>query len=154
MVDASSAAAASTSAAMDANEEISRLVLPQLDRHLAVPLVRFLEDNDVYPRHDLLHARLELLSGTNMVHELQNVRIELDGQSKQAEIVKETESKLEQLFKRNDELRGRADKVIEIISDPNVAAALGQDKERNLTTLREKYSVRGRASPRVVHISV
>ena len=99
--------------------------------------MQFLEDNDVYPRNDLLQAKRELLSATNMLPYLDSVRKD------NGEDVNETETqgKLADLSLKRDELKEKADRVIEILADPNVATALGQDKERNLTTLREKYNV-------------
>ena len=135
-------ASSSLSALAMQHREISQQVLPQLDRHLALPLVQFLEDNDVYPKQDLLRAKYELLKPTNLVHYIESVRKELEGQEKAREIEEQTKQHTEQAIRRRDELREKADRVIETISDPNVAAALGQDKERNLATLREKYNVR------------
>ena len=152
MVDATSAnsspSSSSNNAALDTNIEISRLVLPQLDRHLALSLVQFLEDNDVYPRNDLLQAKRELLSATNMLPYLDSVRKDIGEDVNETE----TQGKLADLSLKRDELKEKADRVIEILADPNVATALGQDKERNLTTLREKYNV-GALTARVARLA-
>ena len=124
-----------------ANSEISARILPHLDRHLALPIVQFLEEHGVYPRQELLQAKYELLRPTNMVHYVESLRKELEGGAGNAKS-DEIEQRAQQVIRRRDDLKDKADRVIEIISNPQVAAALGQDKERNLATLREKYNVR------------
>ena len=131
----------STSLLSTANSEISARILPHLDRHLALPVVQFLEEQGVYPKQELLQAKYELLQPTNMVHYVESILEELEGEHGKTKS-DEVEKRAQQIIRMRDELKDKADKVIEIISNPQVAAALGQDKERNLATLREKYSVR------------
>lgn len=123
--------------------DISHLVLPHLDRHLALPVLNYLEENAVHDKQELLQAKYELLRPTNMVHYVEAIRKELGqglslSQSQDADVQKRED----ELVRKRDELREKADKVIEIISNPDVATSLGQDKERNLATLKEKYGVR------------
>lgn len=127
---------------MDANVEISSLLLPHLDRHLALPILEFLEEQNVYPKDELLAAKYELLKPTNMIHFVESTRKELENDQSEG-LSSEMEKKAQEILQKRDELKQKADKVIEIISNPQVATALGQDKERNLATLREKYNVSG-----------
>lgn len=136
-----------SSSAMQSNVEISSRILPHIDRHLALPVLNFLEEHAVYPKEEVLQAKLELLQPTNMVHYLDNVRKELAGDSSDS-VSSEVTAKADKIVERREELKSKADTVIEIISNPEVAASLGQDKERNLTTLREKYHVSARLSGR------
>jgi len=122
--------------------DISHLVLPHLDRHLALPVLNYLEENAVHDKQELLQAKYELLRPTNMVHYVEAIRKELGqglslSQSQDADVQKRED----ELVRKRDELREKADKVIEIISNPDVATSLGQDKERNLATLKEKYGL-------------
>lgn len=94
----------------------------------------------MYPKDEVLQAKYELLQPTNMVHYLESVRKELAGDSSDS-VSPEIKAKADKVVQRREELKSKADTVIEIISNPEVAASLGQDKERNLTTLREKYHV-------------
>jgi translation initiation factor 3 subunit E len=137
----------STTTAMNENLEISSLLLPHVDRHLALPVLNFLEEHAVYPKEELLQAKYELLQPTNMVHYLESLRKEIAGDSSDS-LSPEIQAKADKVVQRREELRSKADKVIEIISNPEVAASLGQDKERNLTTLREKYHVSSAIIPR------
>jgi len=125
---------------MEANTEISSLLLPHLDRHLALPILDFLEERNVYPKNELLAAKYELLKPTNMIHYVESTRKELENDNSEG-LSSEMEKKAQQILEKRDELKEKADKVIEIISNPQVATALGQDKERNLATLKEKYNL-------------
>lgn len=42
-------------------------VAPQLDRHLVFPLLEFLQERQLYNDEEILKAKIELLSETNMV---------------------------------------------------------------------------------------
>lgn len=78
-----------------------------------------------------------------MVHYVESLRLELEGKTEKSDSsnAQRTEQRAQQIIEKRDELRAKADSVIEIISNPQVAESLGQDKERNLATLKEKYNV-------------
>lgn len=135
--------ASNDAASSSDNSDISSRVLPHLDRHLALPVLQFLEEQDVYPKAELLQAKYDLLRPTNMVHYVESLRLELEGKTEKSDSsnAQRTEQRAQQIIEKRDELRAKADSVIEIISNPQVAESLGQDKERNLATLKEKYNV-------------
>ena len=55
---------ASTDAAKyDLTSELGK----HLDRHLVFPLLEFLQSRRVYPEHEILEAKIALLSKTNMI---------------------------------------------------------------------------------------
>ena len=141
---ASTSSSSLNGAAGDQHVEISDLVLPHLDRHLALPVLNFLEEQGVYDKTEVLQAKYDLLKPTNMVLYVESIRRELAGEPepKDGQSPGPVKAKADEILKRGEELKQKADKVIEIISNPQVAASLGQDKERNLATLKEKYSVR------------
>jgi translation initiation factor 3 subunit E len=58
--------------------DLTERLLPQLDRHLCLPLLDFLDSNGSYEHRDLLHAKLEILKSTNMVTYLAQLDKELD----------------------------------------------------------------------------
>jgi translation initiation factor 3 subunit E len=47
--------------------ELTTKLAPYLDRHLVIPLMEFLNVKGIYDETDLLRAKLDLLSNTNMV---------------------------------------------------------------------------------------
>lgn len=137
------AASSSSSSSSNGAVEISDLVLPHLDRHLALPVLNFLEEQGIYAKNEVLQAKLDLLQPTNMVHYVESIRRELAGEPEPADgqSPKAVKERADEILRKGEQLKQKADKVIEIISNPQVAASLGQDKERNLATLKEKYSV-------------
>ncbi len=50
-----------------AEYDLTTKIIPYLDRHLAIPLLSFLIENEVFPAEQLLPAQYELAKGTNMV---------------------------------------------------------------------------------------
>jgi translation initiation factor 3 subunit E len=50
-----------------AEYDLSKTIIPCLDRHLAFPLLAHLSEVSIFPDHDVLVAQYELAKGTNMV---------------------------------------------------------------------------------------
>lgn len=61
-------------------------VLPNLDRHLVLPLLDFLESRGTYSHDDVLKAKYDLLKPTNMVTFVLGLKREIDGTSEDAEV--------------------------------------------------------------------
>lgn len=57
--------------------DLTYSLLPNLDRHLALPLIDHLDERQAYPHNELLQAKLELLRSTNMVNYIATVDKEL-----------------------------------------------------------------------------
>ncbi|CAG8500416.1 10959_t:CDS:2 [Diversispora eburnea] len=112
-----------------ANYDLIPRMIPYLDRHLVLPLLNFLSSNKIYPDHDLFKAKYELLAKTNMVDFISELYIEIHGD-------KEVPSEVLQGL---ETLQTEAQKVMDIITNPEVIAALRQDKLQNLHFLKEKY---------------
>lgn len=54
-------------AAAMANYDLTSRIAPHLDRHLVFPLLEFLQERQLYDDDEILKAKIELLSQTNMV---------------------------------------------------------------------------------------
>lgn len=52
---------------MGSSHDLTWKVAPQLDRHLVFPLLEFLQERQLYNDEEILKAKIELLSETNMV---------------------------------------------------------------------------------------
>lgn len=50
-----------------ANYDLTSRIAPHLDRHLVFPLLEFLQERQLYAEDEILKAKIELLSQTNMV---------------------------------------------------------------------------------------
>ena len=61
-------------------------VLPNLDRHLVLPLLDFLESRGTYSHKEVLQAKYDLLKPTNMVTFVLGIKREMEGTSEDAEV--------------------------------------------------------------------
>ncbi|KAI1303225.1 eukaryotic translation initiation factor 3 subunit E [Mortierella claussenii] len=120
--------------------DLTARMIPFLDLHLVFPLLEFLEIEELYTPATLLEARYELALKTNMIDFIEK----LDGELKDAgvtpaagELVKRREDILEQLQNSQSE----AQKVLDVIENPDVIAALRQDKLQNLQFLKDNYAM-------------
>jgi len=71
-------AAPSPSSASSTDKLLPRVV-ENLDRHLVLPLLDFLESRDKYSHEEILKAKIDLLGKTNMVTFVEGMQRELEG---------------------------------------------------------------------------
>ena len=50
-----------------AEHDLTKTVIPYLDRHLSFPLLAHLSELEIFPAEDVTAAQYELAKGTNMV---------------------------------------------------------------------------------------
>ncbi|KAF9981938.1 eukaryotic translation initiation factor 3 subunit E [Modicella reniformis] len=121
--------------------DLTSKMIPFLDQHLVFPLLEFLEINELfYTPSSLLQARYELSLKTNMVDFIDKLHGELEDAGvapASIELPKKPEEILEQLEAAQSEAR----KVLDVIENPDVVAALRQDKLQNLQFLKDNYSM-------------
>ncbi|RKP07229.1 eIF3 subunit 6 N terminal domain-containing protein [Thamnocephalis sphaerospora] len=121
-----------------AEYDLTAQMIPFLDCHLAVPLMQFLTLKEIYSNEDLLKAKYELLSKTNMVDFTVSVYQELNNTEEESEeLTKRREEVLAKLHALSEEVQ----KVLEVIEDPEVIASLKQDKLHNQQILRERFNL-------------
>ncbi|ODN90153.1 eukaryotic translation initiation factor 3 subunit E [Cryptococcus wingfieldii CBS 7118] len=121
-----------------AQYDLTQKLIPNLDRHLAIPLLTHLADTHIYPQEQLARAQYDLTKSTNMVDWVQ----QLHSQIGDAEAVDFDKLKTEATAKYN-ELQEKAQPVTSVIENPEAVAKLrsGGDKERNLELLRTEYKI-------------
>ncbi|KAI8057774.1 eIF3 subunit 6 N terminal domain-containing protein [Syncephalis plumigaleata] len=121
-----------------AEYDLTLKMIPFLDRHLAVPLLQFLELKNTYPAKDLLQAKYDLLLKTNMVDFTANVYKELhDTEEESAELMAHREQVINQLNKLDESVQ----EVLEILQDPEVLATVKQDKMHSHEILSERFGL-------------
>ncbi|OAV93372.1 hypothetical protein PTTG_09345 [Puccinia triticina 1-1 BBBD Race 1] len=125
---------------LDTFDLTSRLI-PQLDRHLVLPLLEFLDSNGIYPHQQLLQAKYDALKETNMITYLTGLHRELYDLDDQAPVPQEFSQKEEQVMNKLDTLQESVDQIMSVISAPEVVAALRQDKAQNLAYLEKEHNV-------------
>ncbi|GAA5952164.1 hypothetical protein JCM8115_003520 [Rhodotorula mucilaginosa] len=128
-----------------ASHDIYGRLVGQLDRHLVLPLLDFLESRDKYSHDDVLQAKVDLLGNgkTNMVTFVEGLKRELEGKADGEEVdgAQEFRQQEQQVVKTLNELQAEAQGVMNIISNPEVVAALRQDKLHNLAYLKESHGL-------------
>ncbi|KXN82040.1 Eukaryotic translation initiation factor 3 subunit E [Leucoagaricus sp. SymC.cos] len=121
-----------------AEHDLSKTIIPYLDRHLSFPLLSHLSETQLFPTEEVTQAQYELAKGTNMfdyaVTLFQQIRPD-------QEVPAEFEGKRQNAVSTHERLQQEAQAVLNVIENPEVAQALRQDKNQNLQLLREKYQV-------------
>ncbi|KAI8368014.1 eIF3 subunit 6 N terminal domain-containing protein [Choanephora cucurbitarum] len=121
---------------MAAAQDLTLRMIPFLDRHLVFPLLEFLEVKEIYVLDDLLKAKYDLFKNSNMVDFVLDLYKKLH---KTEETPKEFAEKREKVLSQMEELRAKAQQVMNVLEKPEVIAALRQDKAQNLQYLKDNY---------------
>ncbi|KAI5116580.1 hypothetical protein M0805_009223 [Coniferiporia weirii] len=121
-----------------AEYDLTKTIIPYLDRHLAFPLLAHLTETAFFPVDQVRAAQYELARGTNMV----DYSVSLFEQLHPGEdIPQEFASKRENAVSTNERLQQEAQAVLDVIENPDVAQALRQDKMQNLQYLKDHYNL-------------
>jgi translation initiation factor 3 subunit E len=152
-----------------AEYDLTKTVIPYLDRHLVFPLLAWLVDNTTFPVKEVQIAQYELAKGTNM----HDYAVSLFQQIHPDELAPEGEfsivlqrraartvdtfflisvefaKKREEVVSTNERLQQEAQAVLNVIENPDVAQSLRQDKIQNLQYLKDNFGVH--ALCRVTH---
>jgi translation initiation factor 3 subunit E len=119
--------------------DLTQKLVPFLDRHLIYPLLQFLSQEDMYPEKELTQSKYDLLKPTNMTDYTANLWKELhDSDDVPAEFTQKREHVLATLQKLEED----SQKILSVLEDQEVVAALRQDKTQNLQYLKEHHAVR------------
>ncbi|TFY54612.1 hypothetical protein EVG20_g9633, partial [Dentipellis fragilis] len=121
-----------------ADFDLTKTIIPYLDRHLAFPLLTHLADTELFKGTDVQTAQYELAKGTNMVDYAVNLFEQLNPDT---EIPEEFAAKREKAVSTNEQLQQEAQAVLDVIENPDVAQALRQDKNQNLQYLKDNYNL-------------
>lgn len=138
-----------------AEHDLTRTIIPYLDRHLVFPLLAHLLDNSGFPAEDVIAAQYELAKNTNMVDYAVHLFNQLNGEDAEAPAgastslsrvsvglhLAEFSGKREKAVETGQRLEQEAQAVLDVIEKPEVAQALRQDKNQNLQYLKENYKV-------------
>ncbi|OVA12388.1 Proteasome component (PCI) domain [Macleaya cordata] len=119
-----------------ANYDLTQRIAHNLDRHLVFPLLEFLQERQLHPDDQILKAKIELLSKTNMVDYAMDIHKSLY----------HTEEVPQDMIDRRAEVVGRlksleesADPLISFLQNPNMVQELRPDKQYNLQMLHDRY---------------
>ncbi|KAF6754956.1 eukaryotic translation initiation factor 3 subunit 6 [Ephemerocybe angulata] len=121
-----------------AEHDLSKTIIPYLDRHLAFPLLAHLSELSIFPDEDVQIAQYELAKGTNMFDYAAQL---FETIYPDQEVPKEFDEKRQNAVSTNERLQQEAQAVLDVIENPDVAQALRQDKNQNLQYLKDNYGL-------------
>ncbi|KAJ2756083.1 eukaryotic translation initiation factor 3 subunit E [Coemansia aciculifera] len=119
-----------------AEYDLTMRMVQSLDRQLVYPLLDFVSSKEVYKAEDILRAKFELLSHTNMVDFTGQLYEQIHGT---AELPAEFATKREEVIQKLEEGEQKTEHIREVIENPEVAGLLRQDKLQNMKLLRDNY---------------
>ncbi|KAG2227667.1 hypothetical protein INT45_004709 [Circinella minor] len=122
---------------MAAEYDLTKDMIPFLDRHLVFPLLEFLEVKELYAVDDLLQAKYALFRNSNMADFILDLHKKINNTD---ETPKEIADKRQQVLAKMEQLQAQVQKVMEVLEKPEVISVLRQDKVQNLQTLKENYN--------------
>ncbi|KAJ9062063.1 eukaryotic translation initiation factor 3 subunit E [Entomophthora muscae] len=125
-----------------AHHDLTSKMIPYLDRHLSFPLLEYLGLKEIYDVKDILQAKYDLMSKTNMVDFAITLYQELH---KVEEVPADLSKRREEILATLNSYTEQAAKVMEVIENPKVIGALRQDKEQNIKLLQENFDVDSQA---------
>ncbi|EIN13074.1 eukaryotic translation initiation factor 3 subunit 6 [Punctularia strigosozonata HHB-11173 SS5] len=118
--------------------DLTKTIVPYLDRHLAFPLLAHLAETQLFPEEQVQTAQYELAKGTNMVDYAVQLFEQLNPGK---EVPAEFTEKRENAVSTNERLATEAQAVLDVIENPDVVQALRQDKMQNLQYLKDNYNL-------------
>ncbi|KAJ2376262.1 eukaryotic translation initiation factor 3 subunit E [Coemansia sp. RSA 2607] len=119
-----------------AENDLTLRMIPSLDRQLVFPLLEFVSMKQVYKAEDMLKAKFELLSNTNMVEFTGELYMQIhDTDSLPEDFAKRGV----QVIKMLEESEQKTEHIRAVIENPEVVGSLRQDKLQNMKLLRENY---------------
>ncbi|KIM49934.1 hypothetical protein M413DRAFT_439055 [Hebeloma cylindrosporum] len=121
-----------------AEYDLSKTIIPYLDRHLAFPLLAHLREASLFPTEEVIAAQYALAKGTNMFDYASSLFEQIyPGEKAPSEF----DEKRTNAVSTNERLQLEAQAVLDVIQNPDVAQALRQDKNQNLQYLKDNYNL-------------
>ncbi|KAF8074140.1 eIF3 subunit 6 N terminal domain-containing protein [Lyophyllum atratum] len=121
-----------------AEHDLSKTIIPYLDRHLSFPLLAHLVDISLFPVEEVQAAQYELAKGTNMFDYAVSLFEQIHPDQ---EVPAEFDEKRTNAVSTHERLQQEAQAVLDVIENPDVAQALRQDKNQNLQYLKDNYNL-------------
>ncbi|KAL0576480.1 eukaryotic translation initiation factor 3 subunit E [Marasmius crinis-equi] len=120
------------------DHDLSKTIIPYLDRHLTFPLLAHLTETGIFPENEVQVAQYELASGTNMFDYAATLFKQIYPDQ---EVPTEFDEKRQNVVSTHERLQQEAQAVLDVIENPDVAQSLRQDKNQNLQYLKENYNL-------------
>jgi translation initiation factor 3 subunit E len=122
-----------------AEYDLSKSIGKYLDRHLYVLICEFLQENNVYPKEEILKAELELLSKTSLVGFAMEVYKNLNNTQDVPQAMNEQQAQLEQSLKKLEE---ESAPLLALIEKESQVQALRNDHQFTLPHLEQNFNIK------------
>lgn len=121
--------------------DLTRKISEYLDRHMVMPLLEFIEKSPdmagVYNQEEVMKAKLELISNTNMVDYAIEIHSEVYGTEPPEELTKRREMVLIAM----QHLEEEAAPLLKIMNDNELMSQLAEDGNLNMEYLEAEYKI-------------
>ncbi|KAK9127577.1 hypothetical protein Syun_016374 [Stephania yunnanensis] len=121
-----------------AKYDLTPRIAPNLDRHLVFPLLEFLQERQLYKDDDILKAKIELLSKTNMVDYAMDIHKSL---YQTEDVPQDMVDRRVEVVARLKSLEELAAPLISFLQNPSLINELRTDKQYNLQMLHDRYQI-------------
>ncbi|XXG41352.1 hypothetical protein AAC387_Pa01g1830 [Persea americana] len=121
-----------------ASYDLTRRIAPHLDRHLVFPLLEFLQERQFYGDDEILKAKIELLSKTNMVDYAMDIHKSLYHTE---EVPQDMVDRRVEVVGRLKSLEESAAPLISFLQNASLVQELRPDKQYNLQMLNDRFQI-------------
>ncbi|XP_068662320.1 eukaryotic translation initiation factor 3 subunit E-like [Aristolochia californica] len=121
-----------------ADYDLTSRIAPHLDRHLVFPLLEFLQERQLYPGDEILKAKIELLSETNMVDYAMDIHKSLYHTE---ELPQDMVDRRVEVVARLKSLEESAAPLITFLQNANLVQEIRSDKQYNLQMLNDRFQI-------------
>ncbi|KAK9154791.1 hypothetical protein Sjap_002271 [Stephania japonica] len=121
-----------------AKYDLTPRIAPNLDRHLVFPLLEFLQERQLYKDDEILKAKIELLSKTNMVDYAMDIHKNL---YQTEDVPQDMVDRRVEVVARLKSLEELAAPLISFLQNPSLIIELRSDKQYNLQMLHDRYQI-------------
>jgi translation initiation factor 3 subunit E len=118
--------------------ELSRVIMKYMDRHMVLPLLEFLEEQKIYPRDDILHAKLQLVSKTKMVD---SAIEEYKSLYKTEEIPQAMEDQRTEVYAQLTDWKDACQPLLDVITDQSLVKELQEKQKFDIPHLKTHHKV-------------
>ncbi|XP_047089333.1 eukaryotic translation initiation factor 3 subunit E-like [Lolium rigidum] len=121
-----------------AEYDLTARMVAHMDRHLALPLLEFLQELKVYADAQILQGKISLLSGTNMVDYAMDIHKSLHGTD---DVPADMVARRSEVVERLRSLQDAVKPIVDFLSSPQLVQELRADKQYNLHVLQERHQI-------------
>uniref|UniRef100_A0ACD5WHN4 Uncharacterized protein n=1 Tax=Avena sativa TaxID=4498 RepID=A0ACD5WHN4_AVESA len=121
-----------------AKYDLTARLIAQMDCHLALPMLEYLQERKVYPDEQILEGKISLLSGTNMVDYAMDIHKSLHGTE---EVPADMVARRSEVVERLRSLQEAVGPIVAFLSNPQLVQELRADKQYNIHILQERHRI-------------